>query len=110
MKKTAKTDPPKGLSREMLTWWKELNETYVLEDYQLHLLRLAVFAYDRSIQAKKALDDNGLYYLDKYDCPHPRPEAAIEKQSRLDFARIIRQLGFGEDDTPPGRRPGYSPK
>jgi hypothetical protein len=107
-----KTTPPAGLSETMLTWWNHLNEQFLLEDHQLHLLRLAVFAYDRAIQAKQALDKNGLFYLDKYGCPHPRPETVIEKQSRLDFARLIKQLGFFENDepNPPGRRPGYSPK
>lgn len=110
MKKNAKTEPPKGLSKTMKAWWESLNDQYILEDHQLHLLRAACFAWDRMMEAKASLDKYGLFYNDKYGAPHARPETVVEKQSRLDFARIVKQLGFDEPDNPPGRRPGYSPK
>jgi|GEM_PF-1214516 len=101
---------PKKLSKTMRDWWDQVNENFVLEPHHLHLLKLACQAYDRSQQAKIILDKEGLSYLDKYKCPHPRPEVSIEKNARLDFARLVKQLNLDlEEPNPPGRPAGYSP-
>ena len=111
MKNEKPPRPPKGLSETMKAWWNHVNNRFFLEPHHQHLLRLACESYDRCQQAKKILDELGLTYTDKYDCPHPRPENVIEKQSRLDFARLVKQLNLDvEEPEPCGRRPGYTPK
>jgi phage terminase small subunit len=78
---------------------------YELEPHHLRLLQLAGEAWDRSQQAREALDQHGMTFDDRFGAPHARPEVAIERDARLAFARLVRELDL-DVDTPAGpRRP-----
>jgi P27 family predicted phage terminase small subunit len=100
--------PPKHLRAATRRWWSEIVAEYALEPHHLRLLTLAGEAWDRAQQARGALARHGLTYTDRHKAPRPRPEVSIERDSRIAFARMVRELGL--DRAPAGEsRPGAIP-
>ncbi len=97
-------DPPPHLATPTAGWWRSVVTTYELDDHHLRLLRLACEAWDRGQQAREAIDTEGLTYTDRFDIPRARPEIAIERDARIAFARLIRELGL-DSATPADPRP-----
>jgi phage terminase small subunit len=89
--------PPKHLSLAMKKWWQSVNESYVLEDHHRLLLTKAAEAHDRADEARVAIEKHGTTYLDRFDQPCARPEVSIERDSRLAFARLVRELALSEE-------------
>lgn len=67
---------------------------FLLEPHHVKLLTLAAEAWDRCQQARELLDAEGLTYLDRFHAPRARPEVAVERDSRIAFARLLRELGL----------------
>ncbi len=88
---------PAHLEPATKTWWLSVVATFYLEPHHVRLLTLPGQAWDRGEQARLALKLNGLTYLDRAGLPRARPEVAIERDSRLAFARLIRELGLDVD-------------
>ena len=88
--------PPEHLSKHAKGFWRWANNEYQLTEDDLHLLTMACEALDRCIQARKLLKKRGLTYTDRFGQPKSRPEIAIERDSRLAFARLVKQLGLGK--------------
>ena len=99
--------PPSHLSAEAKEWWRTVVSDYELDPHHLRLLRLAAEAWDRGQQARRALV-RGVTYRDRFNQPRARPEVAIERDARLAFARLVRELGFdvANPDARPPRRDG----
>jgi hypothetical protein len=55
--------------------------------------------FDRCVAAREILDREGLTYTDRFGQPKARPEVAIERDGRIAFARLLRELGL--DVEPP---------
>jgi len=68
-------------------WWRSVLADYELEEHHVKILTLAAEAWDRCHSAREAIDENGLTYVDRFGAPKTRPEVAIERDSRLAFAR-----------------------
>ncbi len=102
---TEMTPPPAHLAEATQEWWHSVVADYRLEAHHLRLLQLAAEAWDRCQSARAIIDADGLAYLDRFDAPRARPEIAIERDSRLAFARLIRELDLDVDDPPPAARP-----
>jgi phage terminase small subunit len=101
--------PPKHLKPATRRWWVAVHADYELEEHHSRLLTLGCEAWDRAQDAREAVGTHGLTYLDRWDVPHPRPEVAIERDSRIAFARLVRELGLdlaGEPETPRSNRIG----
>jgi hypothetical protein len=81
---------------------------FKLESYHLRLLRLACESWDRAEQAREVLDRDGLTFLDRFDNPRARPEVAIERDSRIAFARLLRELALDVDPPREVRPPRLS--
>jgi hypothetical protein len=80
---------------------------YELEEHHTRLLVFACQAFDRAEQAREILAREGLTFEDRFGCPHARPEVAVERDSRLAFARLIRELDLDiPAPTAPSRPPG----
>jgi phage terminase small subunit len=81
---------------------------FSLEAHHERLLTLACEALDRAVEAREALADHGTYYRDRFDQPRAHPAVAVERDARLAFARLVRELDLdGEplpDQRPPRRR------
>ena len=91
--------PPRHLKPATKRWFGHVTENYELEQHHIRLLTLAAQAWDRAEQAREALARRGLTFEDRFGAPHPRPEIAIERDSRIAFARLIREIDL--DVTPP---------
>jgi phage terminase small subunit len=94
--------PPEHLSEATQRWWQAVVEDYDLEGHHLRLLQLAGEAWDRAQQAREALAEHGMTFEDRFGAPRARPEIAVERDSRLAFARLVRELDLDVD--PPGER------
>ena len=90
---------PKHLLQPTRKWWQSVLSDYELEPHHLRLLQLAGEAWDRCVGAREAIQEHGTTYVDRFGAPRLRPEVAIERDSRLAFARLIRELDL--DVEPP---------
>jgi P27 family predicted phage terminase small subunit len=106
--KTTVPKPPKHLRVATSAWWAEVVSEYDLENFHIRLLTKASEAFDRSEQAREALLKHGLTFDDRFGSPHARPEVAIERDSRIAFARLIREIGL-DVSTPSDTRPNALP-
>ena len=109
-------DSPPHLADETRAWWVAVATEYQLESHHRRLLTLACESWDRGVQAREALAAHGTTYTDRWGQPRARPEVAMERDARIGFARLVRELALDiepPDDTgrPPriengvGRRP-----
>ncbi len=95
---------PNHLRAATKRWFAEVVEAFELESHHVRLLTLAAESWDRCQEARAILDKEGLTFEDRYGSPRSRPEIAVERDSRLAFARLIRELGF-DVATPENTRP-----
>jgi P27 family predicted phage terminase small subunit len=84
--------PPAYLSDQMKRWWQIVLEDYVLHEHHLRLLESGCCAWDRMTQAREAIRKHGLTFEDERGMVRARPEVAIERDARIAFARIVREL------------------
>lgn len=105
---TRGTEAPRHLSREAREWWATVVRDYDLEPHHLKLLQAAAETWDRLQDARKAIAKHGTTYKDRFGQPCARPEVAIERDSRIAFARLTRELGFdvANPEARPPRRDG----
>jgi phage terminase small subunit len=107
MARPKRTSAPRHLRRATREWYTNVCATYELEQHHLRLLQLAGEAWDRAEQAREALAEHGLVFDDRFGQPHARPEIAVERDARLAFARLIRELDLdAEPPSSPSRPPG----
>jgi hypothetical protein len=90
---------PRHLSPGAKRWFRAVSACYELENHHLLLLCLAAEAWDRCCGARRVLDAEGTTFIDRHGQPRPRPEVAIERDSRIAFARLLRELDL--DINPP---------
>ena len=100
---TASKWPPKHLRPETREWCSSVDRDYELEPHHRRLLVLAGEAWDRAGEARETIETEGAYYVDRFGSPKPHPALAIERDSRLGFARLVKQLEL--DAAEPLRRP-----
>ena len=105
--KDSQTRVPAHLKRATAAWFRGVLEEYELQPHHVRLLELAGEAWDRCQQAREALAEHGLVFTDRFGAPHSRPEVAVERDARIAFARLLRELDLDlEPPAPPsGRRP-----
>jgi phage terminase small subunit len=99
MTKPNRPSPPSHLSDAMKIWWRQVNIDFELAGHHLHLLRLCCEALDTAETARQALALHGTTHEDRNGIVRLRPEAALQRDSRLAAVRIIRELGL--DVQPP---------
>ena len=92
---------PAHLAPPTRKWFGAVLENYALEDHHVRLLTLAAESWDRGQEARAGLVEHGLTYADRFGAPHARPEVAIERDSRLQFARLVRELDLDVEAPPP---------
>lgn len=96
---------PAHLKPKTRDWFESVCDGYVLEEHHLRLLTLASEAWDRCEAAREVIDRDGMTYIDRFEASRVRPEVAIERDSRLAFARLIRELDLDTEATPDTPRP-----
>jgi hypothetical protein len=100
---TARFKAPSHLKPATRRWWLAVNQEYQLEEHHERLLTLAGEAWDRGAAARAAIDKLGIVFVDRFGSPRVRPEVAVERDSRLGFCRILRELRL--DIQPPDEDP-----
>jgi len=96
---------PSHLSRASAAWWRRVVGTYALEEHHERLLTLAAEAYDRASEARETLAAEGTYFTDRFGTPKSHPATSIERDARLAFARLIRELDLDGEPLPDPRPP-----
>jgi phage terminase small subunit len=97
-------DPPAHLSPAMQAWWRQVMTDYELEPHHARLLELACDSYDRLVEARTTIRAEG---LTKGSRRHPA--VAIELDSRLQFARLLRELDLDAPAPRPEPDGGWRP-
>ncbi|RIK66286.1 MAG: hypothetical protein DCC66_13440 [Planctomycetota bacterium] len=88
-------EAPEHLRPATAEWWRSVIQDYALEPHHVRLLTLAAEAFDRAMEAREALAAAGsLTYQTARGEPKPRPEVAIERDARIGFARLLRELAL----------------
>lgn len=97
--------PPNHLRADTAAWWKAVAADYALEAHHIRILTLAAESWDRGVEAREAIARHGTVYVDRFDQPRARPEVAIERDSRIAFARLVRELALDVDPPDEDGRP-----
>jgi phage terminase small subunit len=96
---------PGHLSPAMREWWDQVMVDFELDRHHLRLLEAACDAWDRMVGARSAIAEHGLTFSGKGGDPKPRPEVAVERDARLAFARLLRELDLDTIAVPEVPRP-----
>lgn len=97
---------PKHLRKATAAWWRDVLGDYEgLQPHHIRLLTLAAEAFDRTQQARETLKKEGTYYTDRFGQPKAHPAVAVERDSRIAFARLIRELDLDAAPEPDPRPP-----
>lgn len=86
-------------------WWAMVCSEWTLEEHHVRLLTLAASAWDRAEQAREVIDRDGLVVQTRYSGPKRHPCIAIESESRIAFARLLRELDLDVDPPSEASRP-----
>ncbi len=117
LSKAARPDAPAHLSDDAASWWQSVVRDYELEPHHLRLLQSAAEAWDRMQAARAAIAEHGgLTFVDSSGNLKAHPCVAIERDARVAFARLVRELDLdagapAERSRPPAllsNRRGYA--
>lgn len=100
----ARKTPPDHLSRRARKLWRAIRGEWVLEDHHVHLLTHACEAFDRATEAREIVEAEGAVYEDRFGQPKDHPAVKIERDSRREFRKTLRELNL-DDETVADARP-----
>jgi phage terminase small subunit len=92
----------------MQGWWRQVIGDYELQAHHEHLLEAACDAFDRMCEARTVLRAEGLTVTTKSGTKR-HPAADIERDSRLAFARLLRELDLDCPQPRPEPDGGWRP-
>jgi P27 family predicted phage terminase small subunit len=104
MKKTT-ISAPKHLQQPTRDWFEAVVADYELDSHHIKLLSLAGEAWDRCQEAREQVAKEGMTYNDRFGAPRLHPAVNVERDARLAFARLIRELDLDVDPPSEGKRP-----
>lgn len=96
---------PTHLAKPTREWWMSVVSRWDLEPHHIRLLTLAAEAWDRGVQARKAISRDGLVTKTKDGGLRQHPAIRIEADCRLAFARLLRELDLDLDQPAASSRP-----
>jgi P27 family predicted phage terminase small subunit len=97
--------PPDHLSAAMQAWWRRAVADYDFDAHHLLMLEAACDAWDRMVQARTTISAEGLT-VETANGKKQHPAVNIERDSRIAFSRLVRELDL---DCPPPRPGPYMP-
>jgi hypothetical protein len=101
----ATSTPPRHLRAATKRWFADVCAGYE----HVKLLTAAAESWDRLQEAREAIAKFGLTFNDRFGNPRARPEVGIERDAKIAFARLVRELrldvGPPDDATRPPRLP-----
>lgn len=96
---------PAHLAAATAKWWRHVVRNYDLEPHHERLLTLCCEAWDRGQEARAILARDGIIDEDRFDQKRAHAAVAIERDSRIAFARLLRELGLDVEPPREARRP-----
>lgn len=102
---TRRPKAPEHLQPDTRKWWLSVHSDYALEPHHTRLLTLAAESWDRCQQARAAVDRDGITVGTADGGLKAHPAIAIERDARLAFARLVRELDLDVDPPSSSRRP-----
>lgn len=98
--------PPDHLSPDAAVWWRSVVSDFDLEPHHLRLLQSACEAWDRQQEARRSIADHGsLTFIKANGDIATHPAVGVEKDARIAFARLVRELDLDAGAPAEGRRP-----
>jgi phage terminase small subunit len=94
LNKPNQTPPPDTLSQRAATFWREINERYVLEPHDLERLRACCEAIDVIDASEAAIRSDGRFVNDRYGTPKAHPAINVARDARQLLLRAIRELNI----------------
>ena len=85
---------PEHLSGESKTFWQETVEAFNLDAHHLKELEAACTSLDRIAEARAEVEKAGAYFTDRFGQPKEHPGMKVERDNKILFARLIRELGL----------------
>ena len=99
MKQHPTLNAPAHLRPETKAWWLHVHANWRLEQHHTRLLTMAGEAWDRAGEAREILAKDGILLGGREGGSRPHPAIAIERDSRIAFARLIAQLSLDGEAT-----------
>lgn len=90
---------------ETRKWIYRIQRNWDLEERHIRLLILAGEAWDRGQEARERIAAEGMTVKDRFEQLKPHPAVAIERDSRISFARLLREVGLDLAEAEPPRPP-----
>lgn len=87
--RTEDPKPPRGLSREALSWRQRIIAGWVLDDAAVLILDTGLEAFDRMREAQRVIRRHGVILKGRV-----HPAVLVERDARLAMLRAIKQLGL----------------
>jgi P27 family predicted phage terminase small subunit len=94
---------PKHLSQESRNFYRKVVQEFELEDHHLKILQAACETWDRVVEARIEVEKNGSFFVDRWNQSRENPAAKSERDQKVVFARLIRELNL--DIAAPDSRP-----
>ena len=86
---------PRELKARGRKFWRQVTNDYDLVEYHhFELLKQACFCLDRVDLARKTIEREGPFILDRFNQCREHPGLKLEKDNRILFARLVRELGL----------------
>jgi P27 family predicted phage terminase small subunit len=96
---------PGHLKPSTRKWWRAVVEEYQLDATGLQILTSAAELRDRAEDARELVEAEGPIALDRFGQAKENPAAKLERDSKIAFARLMRELGLSADEVGDFRPP-----
>jgi phage terminase small subunit len=96
---------PKHLSTSAAAWFNVVVNSFELEAHHTLLLTAACEAWDRGQQAREVIAIEGAYFTDRQGNRKAHGAIQVEKDCRISFARIVRELDLNTEPPKDSSRP-----
>jgi phage terminase small subunit len=95
------TEPPEHLSERSKELWRNACPQAIRSEKRLVVLRAALEALDRADAARLAIAEQGMISItERSGMAHVNPLVKVEREARLDFAKLWKQTGLETWETP----------
>ncbi|MFC1886061.1 P27 family phage terminase small subunit [Thermodesulfobacteriota bacterium] len=97
---------PKHLKKQGRKFWKSVLSDFVLKDsHHLVIFENACQCLDRIDEAQAEIKVQGAYYTDRFGQPKEHPAHKTERDNKILFARLLRELNLDIEPLKENRPP-----